>query len=267
MTESARQQDRSERQRSLHDRLQHLFKTGFTATDIAEPLVSFGADEAAPEVRSILREQSIEVAAVNDRGVVVGYVLQAELNGGVCGDHIQTFRPDCQVPPSASYQEVIEALDRAGLCFVTFLGQVSGVIQKRDMTKPSVRMWLFGLITIAEMTISDMVDRLFPDESWQDKLSEDRLNNAKALLEERRSQGQDLRLMDCLYLTDKARILTNDRAIREDMGFSSRKEAKTAISQLGSLRNSLAHAHDIVLYDWAAIVEISRRLDRMLSRL
>ena len=69
---------------------------------------------------------------------------------------------------SASYQEVIETLDRAGLCFVTLLGQVSGVIQKRDMTKPSVRMWLFGLITIAEMTITDMVERLFPDESWQE---------------------------------------------------------------------------------------------------
>ena len=41
-----------------------------------------------------------------------------------------------------------------------------------------------------------------------------------------------------------------------------------ALRLLGtSLRNSLAHAHDIVAYDWSAIVEMSRRLDRMLSRL
>ena len=73
--------------------------------------------------------------------------------------------------------------------------------------------------------------------------------------------------MDCLYLVDKARILTKERSIRENMGFESRKEAKKAISQLESLRNSLAHSHDIVTYDWNAIVEMSRRLDRMLSRL
>ena len=118
-----------------------------------------------------------------------------------------------------------------------------------------------------QRSLHDRLQRLFPDESWQEKLPEERLNRAKALLEERQSQGQDLKLMECLYLTDKARILTNDRAIREDIGFNSRKEAKRIISQLGSLRNSLAHAHDIVLYDWPAIVEMSRRLDRMLSRL
>lgn len=38
------------------------------------------------------------------------------------------------------------------------------------------------------------------------------------------------------------------------------------ISKLESLRNSLAHTHDIVAYDWKAIVEIARRLDRMLLR-
>jgi hypothetical protein len=254
-------------QRLLHDRLQQLFKTGFTAIDIAEPLVLFDAHEAASEVKAVMESQCAHVAGVGRQGEVLGYVRREALKNGICRDHVQKIAPDGVLNQYASYQDVIEVLDLHELCFVSFLGQVAGIIQKKDMTKPSVRMWLFGLITISEMIISDMVERLFPNESWQEKLSEERLAKAQALREERQRKGQDLKLMDCLYLADKARILTKEPSIRQDMGFESRKEAKKAVSQLESLRNSLAHAHDIVTYDWKAIVEMSRRLDRMLSRL
>ena len=251
----------------LHDRLRQLFTTGFSAMDIAEPLLWFDAEKSAVEVKGSLEIQQVKVAGILTQGQAAGFVLRTELVGESCLDCMHGFGSETTVPQSASYQEVIEALDRADRCFVIFLGKVAAVIQKKDITKPSVRMWLFGLITIAEMNISHMVERLYPDGSWQKQLSQERLAKSQALREERQRKGQDLSLMDCLYLADKARILTKEPSIREDMGFDSRKEAKKAISQLESLRNSLAHAHDIVTYDWTAIVEMSRRLDRMLSRL
>jgi hypothetical protein len=250
-----------------HDRLKHLFKDGFTAMDIAVPLVCLGAHEAAVDARTVLIERDACVAGVFANGVLGGYVRREELTEGLCENCMHTFAAAQCLGHTASYQEVIEVLADHEYCFVTFLGQVTAFIQKQDMQRPSVRMWLFGLITIAEMIISDTVERSFPHGTWQEKLSEDRLDKARALQAERQNKGQELRLMDCLYLADKARILTKDPTIRNNMGFESRKEAKKAISQLESLRNSLAHAHDIVTYDWTAIVEMSRRLDRMISRL
>ena len=52
----------------------------------------------------------------------------------------------------------------------------------------------------------------------------------------------------------------------EDLEPSEALTVPEAISQFESLRNSVAHTHDIVTYDWKAIVEVARRLDRMLSR-
>ena len=74
-------------------------------------------------------------------------------------------------------------------------------------------------------------------------------------------------MLDCLHFADKARILIQNPAIREDMGFASKREAEQAIRAFESLRNNLAHAHDIVTYDWDMIVEVSRRLDRIISRI
>jgi hypothetical protein len=256
-----------ENQQLLHDRMQQLFKTSFSAMDIAEPLLLFDADTQASEVRGLLEIKSIEISGILDCGQVTGYVIREELQDGCCLDHHHSFEREAIIPQFAPYQEVIEALDKAGHCFVTFLGKVAAVIRKTDIAKPSVRMWLFGLITIAEMNMSNLVEQRFPNSTWQEQLSEERLGKAKALLGERQRHGQKLRLADCLYFSDKASILAKDASIRADLGFASRKEAKSAVSKLESLRNSLAHAHDIVTYDWDAIVQMSRRLDRMLGRL
>lgn len=251
----------------LQERLRLLFKTGFTAMDIAEPLLAFAGETKAVDVQKALRQRNLEIGGVQEDGIMVGYVNLEQLSSGCCRDHRIDFSPEQVLSHSASYQEVIEALDRKGLCFVTFLGTVSGIVQKADIKKPSVRMWLFGLITIAEMIITSQVEEHFPSGQWQEKLPEARLRKARELQKERRRIGQELSLLECLYFADKASILIRESPFRADAGFQSKTEAKKAISKLESLRNSLAHTHDIVVHDWDTIVEMSRRLDRMLSRL
>lgn len=255
-----------ERDASLQERLRRLFKGAFAASDIAEPLICFDADKPAREVLSILQERRRAVAGVLDRGVFIGTIVKGQRDDGSCREVVQTVTPNCILSHSASYQDVIEVLDTSEVCLITFLGQVAGVIQKKDMKKPPVRMWLFGLITIGEMLLSAILERFYPNDSWQSELPEGRLSKARALLAERRRIGQDLELQDCLCLIDKASIVTKNPLIREELGFETRNEAKLAMTKLESLRNSLVHTNDIVAYDWKAIVGIARRLDRMLSR-
>lgn len=251
----------------LQFRMKKLFTEAFTTIEIAEQLLSFDSNRNSDEVKQILTEKKLNVAGIRIDGVVAGFVLLEDLTSGTCGNHMQPFSENLTLTETASFPEIIKVLSETEFCFVTLLGSVGAVITKNDFQKPAVRMWLFGMITIIEMFISKTVKEKFSDSSWQSKLPEGRLEIAKTLQQARKKAGQNINLLDCLHLSDKAGILIKDSDMREDFMFGSRTEAKKAIWELMSLRNSLAHAHDIVTYDWDTIVVISKRLDKIMTRI
>jgi hypothetical protein len=247
--------------------MKRLFTEGFTVMDIAEPLISFDVDRSAPEIKQIIDQDNVDVVGVRDKGTVSGYALRDELTDGTCRDHQHNFDRGSVLTCSASYRDLIQALDHSRYCFVRMFGQVIAYVTRTDIQKPSVRTWLFGMITIAEMHMVREIELLFPHETWREQISINRLNKAEALQYERQRMNQEVRLLDCLHFVDKIRILMKDRAVRDDLGFSSKREAEKAVKAFESLRNNLAHAHDIVTYDWDAIVYVAGRLERIMSRI
>ncbi len=250
----------------LQQRLRRLFNEGFTAMDIAEPLLSFDEDRDALQTREYMSQCDLDIVGVRVQGTIAGYLSREDLTGGCCRDHMRQLAPGSVLPCSASYRDVIRVLDRSGYCFISSMGQVIGYARREDMGKPSVRMWLFGMVTLVEIRITQAVEVLFPGETWKELLPPDRLAKAEALVGERRRRGQHVHLVQALQLVDKASIVIRNQTVREDMGFSSKNQARKALSDFESLRNNLAHANDIVTYDWDMIVELANRLDRMLSR-
>lgn len=59
------------------------------------------------------------------------------------------------------------------------------------------------------------------------------------------------------------RILFESKEALDELGFRSKRSAKQVLSEFESLRNNLAHAQDIVTYDWAQIVRLVRRIEEM----
>jgi len=55
--------------------------------------------------------------------------------------------------------------------------------------------------------------------------------------------------------------------VLSDAGFPSRRAAAETMKRLESLRNSLAHAQQILPEDWPAIARLAFRLDRLMARL
>ena len=129
------------------------------------------------------------------------------------------------------------------------------------MQKPVVRMWLFGLVTLIELEITERIRRRWPDDAWTELLTESRRAKARGLQRERARRGAEVALLDCLQLGDKAGILVRDEESMAALGFRTKRAAKTVIKDLQSLRNNLAHAQDIVSHDWTQIVRLARRLD------
>src|SRR5512138_863920 len=72
-------------------RLRRVFLDAFVALDVAEPLCSFDAARAAPEVRAILEARAFDRAGVRVDGLVRGYAERADLRAGRLGDHLRPF--------------------------------------------------------------------------------------------------------------------------------------------------------------------------------
>ncbi len=249
-------------------RLHRMFFEGFTVMDVAEPLVSFDADADARKVHHFMADRKFDLVGIRVEGLVRGYVRCEELESGICGDVMHEFAPeDDLVTDTASLIEVVRSLSINQQCFVTSLNEVSAIVSLDDLEKPPMRMFLFGLITLSEMLLTEVIRHRYPDDSWQDLLSEQRLGKAKELRAERERRGQNPDLIDCLQYGDKGSILSRDEAVRQALGWESRNAAREVIDELESLRNNLAHVQEIIPTGWRRIVIACSRLDDNLANL
>jgi hypothetical protein len=235
--------------------------------DVAEPLVSFDESASSEDVKQFMEDKNFDLVGVRKNGLVEGYVRREELTSGSCGDHCHLFTPDDDlVPDTANLIDVVKSLAINQQCFVTMLDRVGAIITTTDLEKPPMRMFLFGMISIIEMTMTEILRKRYPNDSWQEFLSEQRLALAKKLQEERNRRGQQVELVDCLQFGDKGWIITYDEELREALGHKSRKETRNAVKEFESLRNNLAHTQEIIPSGWQRIVIACTRWEDNLDR-
>lgn len=251
--------------RSSVESLRRVFQQGFTTRDLAEPLVSFDATTSASDVRSFLINRRYEVVGVRCEGVVAGYVQRDDLEAGTCGDSLRQFDESQVVLDSMPLFELVMRLKNHSRLFVSMLGRIGGIVSRSDMQKPPARMWLFGLVTLIEMRFTEIIEQSFPDGEWRSSLSDGRMQKAVELLAQRACHHQELDLLDCLQLSDKATIVSRSEQLRAITQFGSKRQLEDATKMLERLRNSLAHAQDIVTNDWETIVLLAERLDSILT--
>lgn len=153
-------------------RSQKVFIKAFTAKDIADPLRSFSGNDPSLEVLKLMQDMNSGVAGVQLKGMTAGYVIPADLeNGDLCKKNMRRFRKSQMLESEASLTDVIHVLTRYEYCFVSICGSIFGVIDRSDIQKPVVRMWLFGIITLVEMIIVDRIRAVKPNGSWKELIS------------------------------------------------------------------------------------------------
>jgi len=248
-------------------RLRRLFLEGFSAMDVAEPLVSFDEDANAEATCQFMQKKRFDLVGVRRNGLVEGYARHEDLTSGVCGDHFRPFTPDDDlVPDTANLIDVVKSLAINQQCFVSILDRVGAIITLTDLEKPPMRMFLFGMITMIEMMMTEILRQYYPRDSWQEFLSDQRLALAKKLQEERNRRGQQIELVDCLQFGDKGWIITYDEKLRETLGHKSRNETRNAVKEFETLRNNLAHTQEIIPSGWQRIVIACSRWEGNLEK-
>ena len=253
--------------RSLYLRLKRLFYEGFTAMDIAAPLVPMEMEREDEEILAAMEEKGVSVVGLLEKGTIKGYAFRQEKEGEITLTRRPSIPEGQILPAEAPLADVIRVLANREYCFLSAFGGIEGMVTREDIQKPPGRMWLFGMITIIEMYLTRLIEPYYPQDSWHGLISPGRLEKARELASERARRGQRVSLLDCLQLPDKAIIMVKDRALRRDFGLSSMRDAKQTIKDLESLRNNLAHSQDIVTEGWNTIVKLATRMDRILTRI
>lgn len=248
-------------------RLRRLFLEGFSAMDVAEPLVSFDGGARAEDVQQFMQARGFDLVGIRCNGLVEGYVRLEDLTSGTCADHLHPFTPDDDlIPDTANLIDVVKSLAINQRCFVTILDRVGAIITLSDLEKPPMRMFLFGMITIIEMILTEILRQRYANDSWQELLSEKRIALAKKLQEERSRRGQQVELVDCLQFGDKGWIVTYDEELRKALGHNSRQESRKSVKELETLRNNLAHTQEIIPTGWQRIVIACSRWEESLGK-
>lgn len=249
-------------------RLRRVFTELFTVADLADPLPWFDEGTPAAQVEQALLASGCDVAGWRSANGTHGYVMRQALAG--CGDapcsaQRNEWSADQMVTSEAPLVDALTVLTRREVCFVTLSGptgpQVQGQVMREAINKPVARMWLFGILSLFELSLSNLLAMHFSGDSWHDLVSESRLKRAQELQAERLRRNQSCTLPDCLQLSDKAQIVFLNHAPTFDaLGFESKRVAKQVIKDMESLRNNLAHAQDIATHDWPQVVRICRRI-------
>ena len=209
-------------------RVVRLFSEYFRATDIAEPLRSFDSSRDPRDIARVLKDNDLPVAGIRIDGMVMGYARREDLEGGSGEGRLRNFSSEQIVEGDASLSDVVFILTRYDHCFITLLGEVVGFISRAQIQNPVVRMWLFGMVTLTEIEITEQVLMRWPDDQWKTFVSKGRLENAKKMQEERKRRGLPSGLLDCLQFSDKAQILIQDPEALAGLGFKTKGAANLA---------------------------------------
>lgn len=239
-----------------------VFLKAFRAADIAAPLRSLDSHATSAAIVALFESRECAVIGIRKEGLVAGWLAREEAAGGATGRQAHPFSQAHVVDQSASFQDVILGFRDSPRLFVRSVGQVNGVIELDSVDRPPMRMWLFGLITVMELQINRMIDRLLPGDEWMKHLSPGRQQKALGLQAERLRSGERRSLLDCLQFADKGRIVACDEQLRDLTRFQTKRDVEDFAFALQQLRNNLAHAH-ILTGQWEVILDLARNVARI----
>jgi hypothetical protein len=248
--------------------LRQLFERSIAVREIAEPLVSFDSNQDQHWVLQFMAERNYDLVGVRAHGLVSGYARKSDLGqSGRLEEQLRSFGEEHVLHDGDSILSAMRILKTAPAVFVAHLGRVHGIVTRGDLQKTPVRMWLFGLISMIEMQLSRLVRAFYPDETWRDLLSNERLDNLHRVYAERNRRNEAIDLADCLQLCDKAALVLKNPSFRQSSPFPSKAAGDRFFKNLEGTRNALAHSQDIITGKWPSLAELAVEAETLLHSL
>ena len=140
-------------------------------------------------------------------------------------------------------------------------------ITRADMQKIAVRIWLFGIVSLLEMNLIEIIDHEHPNKKWEGLLSEDRVSNAEKIYQDRIRRNDEISLIECIGFEDKITIIAKNEYLRNYFGYTSCTKCREYLNDIRKLRDELAHSHDILKgRTWVEFCEIIEHIESLIYK-
>ncbi len=236
-----------------------LFEKDITVKAIYEKLYFVYFNDNASEVKNYLIEKHYDLAGIaeSESKPICGYIKTDDLKGGLCKDYVINFDIEEIASDSTPLIEVFKAFLSKEYLFILENNRIKYIVTKADLQKPAVKIFIFGLINLLEINFTKIINKIYPNDSWVNKISENRLNKAKELLSIRKNKNEDLSLLDCLEFADKRDLILKFNNILEIFDSKSKNNLEKKLRKIEDLRDLLAHAQNWDLeFSWIEIINI-----------
>lgn len=244
--------------------LRHLLETGITVESICEELFAADPVKLKPADIADLRQRGFDRFGLKTKGRVSHYV---ELTAHEFS--LKNARPILVENIVAQSTPLWLAMDRLAAVrwlFVLTPEGLTHIVTLADLAKQPARLLMFGLISLLEMVMLEIIRRKFTGEELQTQISADRLNKTRKLLNELQEKGQEIDLADCLQWGDKAAIIARMDWLRKRWEFKSKSRCDEFLDDVQDLRNQLAHAqHPAPDGDWSRVVHLLQKVDDLIK--
>ncbi len=245
--------------------IQDLWEWSLTAKTIAVPFESFSQNDDVQNALSLAKGKHFDVVGIrDDNDYVIGYIDIGKANEGTCGECCLPFDIQELVSLHTPLKDCLIKIQSKDRLFVLGNKGVRQIITLADLHKQPVRMLLFSLISLIEMSMSVLVTKDFPNDEWQVQISKDRLKSARSIFDDRKRKNQECNLIDCFQISDKSTILLKNE-YAEKWGFDTKPKAKSFFKNLNKLRDNLAHSQQTIWEDIAELISIHCKAENVLE--
>ena len=169
-------------------------------------------------------------------------MLREDLGEGVCKEYVKPFSSGEIVSETTSLIQILYLFKETKRIFVLEGNKITKVVTPADLQKTPVHLLLFGLVSIVEMYLLNIIKSHFNHDSWKQYLKEERIKDAENIFILRKELNEEIELSDCIQLCDKRTIVLKDEILFKELGFESKAKGDKYLKGLEKLRNNLAHA-------------------------
>ncbi|RST70870.1 hypothetical protein D4T97_019835 [Siminovitchia acidinfaciens] len=248
----------------------NLFNKYFLAYHIAVPLLAVDKRDTHDIVRMFFDTYNFNIVGFKEENRIIGYLDRERYDFGLnfIHENLIGFESDEVSAANTPLIDTLEMMHGRERLFLISDSTIDLLITKADLQKPPVRMLFFGLVTLLESEMADIIRIYHPNDEWKDLLTEGRLKKINSLYDERKSKNIEIDLMDCTQFADKKTILLESNDIKGKLFDVSKKSAEKWLRRVEILRNDLAHAQPLTnWFEEEVVVFLAREILELIQKL
>ena len=247
--------------------LKKMFESDITASHLDSKLKFLNRNSDPLDIKEQMTKYGFDVFGTVDDEGTKGYVENSFGNNERSSLNFNNFDSSELITDSTPLIKIFRLLrEEPHRLFVLYENQIQGIITISDLQKIPVRIFLFGLISLLEMKMTQIIRNRYKNDEWFQKIGDDGQKAVNKEYERQKLSNENIGFLDCLQLSHKATIIVNTDEVLVELGFTKNK-LKKVFGSIINLRNGLAHSRDLIDYNSSKIIDNAIKMDKLVEKM